>query len=79
MQETWVWFLGEKDPLDKEMATTLVLLPGESDGQSSLVGYESMGVRRLRHDLVTEQHSNVACGILIPRPQIEPIRSTESY
>ena len=43
MQETWVWFLGEKDPLDKEMATTLVLLPGESDGQSSLVGYKSVG------------------------------------
>ena len=21
MQETWVWFLGQEDPLDKEMAT----------------------------------------------------------
>ena len=27
MQETWVWSLGQKDPLEKEMATTPVFLP----------------------------------------------------
>ena len=26
MQETWVWSLGQEDPLEKEMATTPVLL-----------------------------------------------------
>jgi len=30
MQETWVRFLIQEDPLEKGMATTLVFLPGES-------------------------------------------------
>ena len=40
MQETWVRSLGQEDPLEKEMA---VLLPGESLGQRSLVGYSPWG------------------------------------
>ena len=39
MQETRVQSLGWKDPLEKEVATHSVLLPGKSHGQSSLVGY----------------------------------------
>ena len=35
--------LGQKDPLEKEMATTPVFLPGESQGQRSLVGYSPWG------------------------------------
>ena len=38
MQETLVGFLGGEDPLEKEMATTPVFLPGESQGWGSLVG-----------------------------------------
>ena len=30
MQETWVRSLGREDPLEKEMATTSVFLPGKS-------------------------------------------------
>ena len=41
VQETWVLFLGWEDPLEKEMATTLALLPGEFHGQRSLVGREA--------------------------------------
>ena len=41
MQETWVPFLGREDPLEKEMATTPVSLPGKSHGRRSLVGYSS--------------------------------------
>ena len=29
MQETWVWSLGWNDPLEKEMITSLVFLPGK--------------------------------------------------
>ena len=29
MQETWVWFLGGEDPLEKEMATHSSILPWE--------------------------------------------------
>ena len=38
-QETWVQFLGQEDPLEKEMAPTPGFLPGESHGQRRLVGY----------------------------------------
>ena len=38
IQETWVQFLGQEDPLEKEMATPPVFLPRESHGQRSLVG-----------------------------------------
>ena len=37
-QETLFQSLGQEDPLDKEMATTPVFLPGKSHGQRSLVG-----------------------------------------
>ena len=35
--------LGEEEPLEKEMATSPVSLPGESHGQRSLVGYSQWG------------------------------------
>ena len=38
MQETWVWSLSQEDPLEKEMQSTPVFLPGES-----LVGYSPWG------------------------------------
>ena len=38
MQETRVRFLGWEDPLEKEMATHAVLLPGKSHGLRSLAG-----------------------------------------
>ena len=38
-QETWVQFLGQKDPQKREWLPTLVFLPGKSHGQRSLAGY----------------------------------------
>ena len=43
VQETQVWSLGQDDPLEKEMATHSVFLPGKSFGQRSLVGYSPKG------------------------------------
>ena len=45
MWETWVQSLGWEDPLEKEMATTPVFLPGKSHGQKSLVGYSLWGCK----------------------------------
>ena len=42
-RKTQIRSLGREDPLEKEMATTPVFLPGESHRQRSLVGLESMG------------------------------------
>ena len=38
-QETQVQVLGQEDPMEKEIATTAVFLPGESHGQMSLAVY----------------------------------------
>jgi len=50
MQETleaWVRSLGQEDPLEKEMATTTVFLPGKSHGQRRLGGYSPWGCKEL--------------------------------
>ena len=45
MQETRVWFLGQKDSLEKEWQPTPIFLPGESHGQRSLAGYSPWGCK----------------------------------
>ena len=40
-QETQVQPLGWEDPLEEEMATHSVFLPGEFHGQRTLVGYSA--------------------------------------
>ena len=47
MQETRVRSLDREDPLEKEMATTPVFLPGKSHGWSSMVGYSPWGRKEL--------------------------------
>ena len=47
MQETWVRSLGWKDPLEKEMATHSVSLPGKVHGWRSLAGYSPWGCKEL--------------------------------
>ena len=39
VQEPWVQFLDQEDPLEKGMQPTPVFLPGEFHGQRSLAGY----------------------------------------
>ena len=40
-----VSILGQEDPLEKEMVTTPVFLPGKSHGQRSLVSYRPCGCK----------------------------------
>ena len=42
-QEMWIWSLGQEDPLDKEMATTPVFLPGKYYGTKEPGGLQYMG------------------------------------
>ena len=55
MQETQFQSLDREDPLQKEMVTTPVFLPGESHGQRSLEGYNPWGHKRAGHDKATKQ------------------------
>ena len=43
VQETLIRFLGQEDPLEKEMPTHSVSMPGESHGQRNLAGYSLWG------------------------------------
>ena len=58
MQETWVWSLGQEDPLEKEMATHFQYSCLEKFyGQRSLVGYSPWGHKRVGHNLITKQQN----------------------
>ena len=47
MQETWVRSLVWEDSLEKGMTTHHSILPGESRGQRSLVGYSPWSCKEL--------------------------------
>ena len=55
---TWFWSLDWEDPLENKGQLTPVFLPGKSQGQRSLVGYNPWGCKRVRHNLVTKQRQN---------------------
>ena len=55
MQKTQVQSLGQEAPLEEEMATTPVFLPGKSHGQGSLAGYSPWG--RKESDTTKHTHS----------------------
>ena len=55
MQELQIGFLGLKGPLEEEIASTPIFLPGESHGQRSLAGTVH-GIARVGHDLMTKTH-----------------------
>ena len=50
MQETQVLFLGQKDPLEKGMATHSSILAWRIPGTEEPGGLQSMGLHRVRHD-----------------------------
>ena len=57
MQETWVRFLGQDDPLEKAVATHSSILAWEIPWTDEPSGLQSMGSQRVRHDynLATKQ------------------------
>ena len=55
MQEMWVQSLDQEDPLEKEMATHSHVLSWEIPWTEESGGLESMGLQRIRHNLVSKQ------------------------
>ena len=53
-EETWVPSLGQKDPLEKEMATHSSILDWRIPWTEKPGGLQSMELQRVRHDLVTQ-------------------------
>ena len=54
MQETQVRFLGEEDPLEKEMTTHSSILAWKIPWTEESGGLQSMGLQRVGHNLVTK-------------------------
>ena len=58
MQETWVWSLGQKDPLKKGMATYSSILAWRIPWTEEPGGLQSMGLQRVGHDQATNTHTH---------------------
>ena len=50
MQETWVQFLGQEDPLEKGMVTHSSILDWRIPWTEKPGGLQSMGSQRVRHN-----------------------------
>ena len=55
MQETWIQSLGQEDPPEKKMVTHSSVLGWEIPWTGEPVRLQSMGHKRVRHDLVAKQ------------------------
>ena len=85
-QETRVWFLGWKGPLEEEAAAHASTFAWEVNGQRSLVGYSPRG-HRVGHDWVTEHTYHLKLPIffrcmmlaLLIFREIKPQRVITSY
>ena len=49
-QETWVWSLGQEDPLEEEMETHSSIFTWKISWTEEAGGLQSMGLQRIRHD-----------------------------
>ena len=50
MQETWVQFLGQEDPLEKGMSTHSSILAWRTPWAEEPGGLQSMGLQRVRNN-----------------------------
>ena len=55
MQEMWVQSLGQEDPLEKEIATHPSILTWRIPWIKEPGGLQSVGLQRVKQDLVTKQ------------------------
>ena len=59
MQETWIWSLGQEDPLEKEKATASSILAWEIPWTEDTGGLH--GVVRVGHNLATKPTLRKGC------------------
>ena len=57
VQETWVQFLGQEDPLEKEVATHSSILAWKMPWTEELGGLQLMMLQKVGHDLATKHHT----------------------
>ena len=59
MQETWVWSLGQEDPLEKEMTAPSSILASEISWTEKPGRLYSLILHRVGHDLATKQKKHL--------------------
>ena len=59
MQETWVWSLGQENPLEEEVATHSSILAWRTSRTEELGGLLSIGLQRVQHDWGAEHTSYI--------------------
>ena len=59
MQETWVRFLGQEDPLEKETATHSSILAWKIPRTEEPGRLQSMGSQRVKHNLATKPNQEI--------------------
>ena len=61
MQETWIWSLGQEDPLEKEMATHSSIPTWEIPGPEEAWRATVRGVRKSQTPMSDEAHMHMMC------------------
>ena len=79
MKETHVRSLDWEDPLEKEMATTPVLLPGKSHGRRRVVGYSSWSLKESDRTEQLHFHFSQHFKGIIPCPLASRMNVSYSY
>ena len=72
MQETWVWSLGMKNPLEKRMATHSSILAWRIPWTEEPGRLQPTGAQRVRHDWVTNTHKGLHGRVLSGGPVAFP-------
>ena len=57
-QETWIWTLGQKDPLEKKMPAHSSVLAGEIPWTEE-ASFIPWGLKEFRHDLGTKRQQQI--------------------
>ena len=82
MWETWVQFLGQEDPLEKEMATHPSILAWRIQWTEEPGGLQSTGSQRVRHDWQTSlsTYPQIASNYSsVPEKAMAPHSSTPAW
>ena len=78
MQETWIWSLGQEDPLEKEMAAHSSIPAWEIPWTEEPGGLRSMGLQRVGHDLATNNNNWLACGHMAGMRQKQELKPCQA-
>ena len=70
MQEKWVSSLGQKDPLEKEMATHSSILTREIPWTEDPGGLQFIGSEKAGHDLSAKQQQSLRIKFVSPRNEV---------